>query len=55
MIKFIFKKRGQVFCSIVFQDPHILASVTEVMHSFFPFLKYNEDLLMDVLRKVKKS
>lgn len=33
-------------------DPHILASVTEVMHSFFPFLKYNEDLLMDVLRKL---
>jgi len=34
------------------KEPDILASVTDAIQALYPFLKYNTDLIMDVLRKL---
>lgn len=43
-----------VLLSISLQEANILAGVTDSIQALYPFLKYHEDLLMDVLRKVNK-
>lgn len=37
-----------------FQISDILASVTDAIQAFYPFLQHNKDLVMDVLRKVSR-
>lgn len=43
------------YSAILFQEPDILASVTDAVQALYPFLKYNKDLIMDVLRKVSQT
>ena len=40
---------------ILLQQPDILASVTDALQALYPFLKYNKDLIMDILRKVSQK
>ncbi|XP_074630765.1 exportin-5-like isoform X3 [Acropora palmata] len=46
------RKCIQALINVESKEPLILASLMDAMHSLFPFLKYSEDLLMDVLRKL---
>ena len=34
------------------QVPDVLSSVTDATQALYPFLTYNKDLVMDVLKKV---
>ena len=43
----------QSLVEIIFQQvPDVLSSVADATQAFFPFLTYNKDLVMDVLKKV---
>ena len=48
-----FTFHGQRSLKIIFQQvPDVLSSVADATQALYPFLTYNKDLVMDVLKKV---